>query len=93
MTKADWPNSRSVSDMQAMTASAYSFCPELQSAVPAATHTTSVTFPLVQDWRPISGDWPALIDNNGSWIYFVAQIQSVSLRSKMPFDAINCLVV
>ncbi|KAL0045825.1 hypothetical protein WJX82_005870 [Trebouxia sp. C0006] len=60
---------------KAITASAYSFCPELQSAVPAATHTTSVTFPLVQDWRPISGDWPALIDNNGSWIYFVAQIQ------------------
>ncbi len=79
--------------MQAMTASTYSFCPELQSAAPAAAHTTSVTFPLLQDWRPISGDWPALIDNNGSWIYFVAQIQSVTLPSKLPCGVANCLVV
>jgi hypothetical protein len=93
MMTLDWPNSSSVTDVQALTASAYSFCPELQSAVPAAAHTTSVTFPLVQDWRPISGDWPALIENNGSWIYFVAQIQSVSLQPKLPFDAANCLVV
>ena len=92
MIKADQPKSSCVSDMQAMAASAYSFCAELQSAVPAAAHTTSVTFPLVQDWRPISGDWPALIDNNGSWIYFVAQIQSVSLQPKLPCGVANCLV-
>ncbi len=93
LTKDDWPNSSSATDVQALTASAYSFCPELQGAVPGAAHTTSVTFPLVQDWRPISGDWPALIDNNGSWIYFVAQIQSVSSQPKLPFDTANCLVV
>ena len=58
-----------------MTASAYVFCAGLQTALPAATHSTSIAFPLVQDTRPITADWPALADTNGSWIYFDAQIQ------------------
>lgn len=61
-----------------MTASAYVFCSELQTALPAATHTTSIDFPLVQDTRPITADWPALADTNGSWVYFDAQIQWVA---------------
>lgn len=61
--------------MQAMTASAYVFCAALQNALPAATHTTSIAFPLVQDTRPITADWPALADTNGTWVYFDAQIQ------------------
>ena len=61
--------------LQSMTASAYVFCSELQNALPAATHTTSIDFPLVQDTRPITADWPALADTNGSWVYFDAQIQ------------------
>ena len=58
-----------------MTASAYVFCAALQTALPTATHSTSITFPLVQDTRPITADWPALADTNGTWIYFDAQIQ------------------
>lgn len=58
-----------------MTASAYVFCPDLQTVQPSAPHTTSISFPLVQDTRPITADWPALADTNGTWIYFVAQIQ------------------
>lgn len=58
-----------------MTASAYVFCTRMQDALPAATHSTAITFPLVQDVRPITADWPALADTNGSWIYFDAQIQ------------------
>ena len=61
--------------VQSMTASAYVFCAQLQTALPSATHSTSITFPLVQDTRPITADWPALADTNGSWIYFDAQIQ------------------
>lgn len=61
--------------VQSMTASAYVFCAGLQNALPAATHSTSISFPLVQDTRPITADWPALADTNGSWIYFDAQIQ------------------
>lgn len=58
-----------------MTASAYVFCAALQNALPAAVHSTSTSFPLVQDVRPITADWPALTDTNGTWIYFDAQIQ------------------
>lgn len=65
----------SVCVVQSMTASAYVFCAQLQTALPSATHSTSITFPLVQDTRPITADWPALADTNGSWIYFDAQIQ------------------
>lgn len=61
--------------VQSMTASAYVFCPALQTALPEATHTTSIAFPLVQDTRPISADWPALANTNGTWVYFDAQIQ------------------
>ena len=61
--------------VQSMTASAYVFCAALQNALPAATHTTSIAFPLVQDTRPITADWPALADTNGTWVYFDAQIQ------------------
>ena len=61
--------------MQAMMASAYIFCQQLQNALPAATHSTSINFVLVQETRPITGDWPALVETNGTWIYFVAQIQ------------------
>ena len=61
--------------LQSLTASAYVFCAALQSALPAATHTTSIAFPLVQDTRPITADWPALADTNGTWVYFDAQIQ------------------
>lgn len=61
--------------MQSMTASAYVFCAQLQTALPSATHSTSISFPLVQDTRPLTADWPALADTNGSWVYFDAQIQ------------------
>ncbi|KAL3162994.1 hypothetical protein ABBQ32_009426 [Trebouxia sp. C0010 RCD-2024] len=60
---------------KSMTASAYVFCPALQTALPEATHTTSIAFPLVQDTRPITADWPALANTNGTWVYFDAQIQ------------------
>lgn len=66
-----------------MTASAYVFCSGLQNALPAATHSTSIAFPLVQDVRPITADWPALADTNGTWIYFVAQIQYAHLSQCM----------
>ena len=56
-------------------ASAYAFCAALGPVLPEASHSTSVAFPLVQDTRPISADWPALAVSSGSWIYFVAQIQ------------------
>ena len=61
--------------MQALTASAYVFCKQLESASPEAAHSTSIAFALVQDSRPVTPDWPPLAINNGTWIYFVAQIQ------------------
>ena len=53
-------------------AEAYVFCAALQNALPDATHTTSISIPLVQDTRPISADWPPLASDNGTYVYFDA---------------------
>ena len=58
-----------------MLAGAYIFCSALQSAQAEGKHIANVTFLLLQETRPITADWPALVDTNGSWIYFVAQVQ------------------
>lgn len=57
---------------KAMMAEAYVFCAALQNALPDATHTTTITIPLVQDTRPISADWPPLASDNGTYVYFDA---------------------
>lgn len=61
--------------LQVLTSAAYVFCKHLEAVPPEATHSTSIAFPLMQDTRPISADWPALAISKGDWIYFVAQIQ------------------
>ena len=58
-----------------MLAGAYFFCSALQSAQAEGVHITNITFLLLQESRPITADWPALVDTNASWIYFVAQVQ------------------
>ena len=60
--------------MQTMSAKAYVFCAALQSQTPTATHSVSITFPVVQELRPTTTDWPAQTDS-GTFIYITALVK------------------
>lgn len=60
--------------VQTLAAKAYVFCAELQSQVPTAPHSVSVSFPVVQETRPSTADWPAQTDA-GTFMYITALVK------------------
>ena len=62
-----------LASVQTMVAQAYVFCAALQSQEPTGTHSVSVSFPVVQETRPTTADWPAQTDS-GTFVYITALV-------------------
>ena len=60
--------------VQTLVANAYVFCAALQSQTPTAPHSISITFPVVQELRPSTVDWPAQADS-GTFVYITTLVR------------------
>ena len=72
---------------QVLIASAYTFCAALQTALPVGPRSVVFAdFPLVQDWRPTTSDWPP-IPNEGPHLYASVHLRWAHLLLRLEWQA------